>query len=60
MPSDDILSWQFQNGANCAMLYPIFINRAPLGLFYLEGEENVFHTETPAACARSATRPRWP
>ncbi|MGC9457605.1 MAG: HDOD domain-containing protein [Halothiobacillaceae bacterium] len=49
MPSDSILDWQFRQQADCAMLYPIYINRAPLGLFYLEGRQAVFHSENATA-----------
>ncbi len=35
--SDDILDWQFGGAGEMAMVYPLHVNRAPFGLFYLEG-----------------------
>lgn len=43
MPSDDIVDWQFNGGADMAQVLPLYINRAPFGLFYLEGRNAVFH-----------------
>ncbi|MCL7743618.1 HDOD domain-containing protein [Guyparkeria hydrothermalis] len=39
---DDILGWQFGGAADVAMIYPLQVNRAPFGVFYLEGRRSVF------------------
>lgn len=44
MPSDDLSDWQFSGQADTAQLFPLYINRAPFGLFYLEGKSAAFHT----------------
>jgi hypothetical protein len=43
MPSDDIADWQFSGKSDMAEVLPLYINRAPFGLIYLEGKNNVFH-----------------
>lgn len=43
MPVDDIADWQFSGKADRAEVLPLYINRAPFGLIYLEGKSNVFH-----------------
>lgn len=43
MPVDDIIDWQFRGKADMAQIFPLYINRAPFGLFYLEGRNAVFH-----------------
>lgn len=42
MPSDDIFDWQFRANGDVAMVYPLHVNRAPFGLFYLEGSAAAF------------------
>ncbi len=42
MPSDDIFDWQFRANGDVAMVYPLHVNRAPFGLFYLEGPAAAF------------------
>lgn len=39
----DILDWQFGGQADVAMIYPLQVNRAPFGMFYLEGRRAVFN-----------------
>ncbi|KTG16227.1 MULTISPECIES: HDOD domain-containing protein [unclassified Guyparkeria] len=39
---DDILGWQFRGQADVAMVYPLQVNRAPFGVFYLEGRRAAF------------------
>lgn len=43
LPTDDILDWQFGGSADMAQVFPLYINRAPFGLFYLEGRNNQLH-----------------
>lgn len=43
MPSDDVIDWQFSANADTAQIFPLYINRAPFGLFYLEGKGSAFH-----------------
>lgn len=43
MPSDNVADWQFTGNADMAQALPLYINRAPFGLIYLEGKNNVFH-----------------
>ncbi len=43
MPRDDVLDWQLRGRGDMAMMIPLHINRAPFGLFYLEGHASAFH-----------------
>lgn len=43
MPSDDVIDWKFFGNADMAQALPLYINRAPFGLIYLEGKSNDFH-----------------
>ena len=39
---DALLDWQFRGRADMAMIYPLQVNRAPVGMFYLEGPRAAF------------------
>ena len=43
LPRDDLFDWQLQGRSDVALVYPLHINRAPFGLFYLEGHKAAFH-----------------
>lgn len=43
LPSDDIADWQYSGHSDMGEVLPLYINRTPFGLIYLEGKRSVFH-----------------